>query len=175
MRVNYFRFRISFEWVIKLPQYSTQLLNYTVKMWPREDEYTLIKNKIKFSSYTYKEIQSGAVAKSHMRKGFLIYEVLRKYFPIYEEAVSHIWLCNCSILNFPIYEENFILFFISAIADSERSALKVNLLHTWRENLTRRIDLYADQVFYGNFHNFSCHCCRKEIRIFSAFILAYKY
>ncbi len=38
----------------------------------------------------YKEIQSGAVAKSCMRKGFLIYEEMRKYFPIYEieEAVS---------------------------------------------------------------------------------------
>ncbi len=30
-----------------------------------------------------------------------------------EEAVSHLWLCNCSILNFLIYEENFIVFFIS--------------------------------------------------------------
>ncbi len=38
----------------------------------------------------YKEIQSGAVAKSYMRKGFLIYEAMRKYFHIYEEAVSHI-------------------------------------------------------------------------------------
>ncbi len=38
----------------------------------------------------YKEIQSGAVAKSYMRKGFLIYEEMQKYFPIYEEAVSHI-------------------------------------------------------------------------------------
>jgi hypothetical protein len=38
----------------------------------------------------YREIQSGAVAKSYMRKGFLIYEEMRKYFPIYEEAVSHI-------------------------------------------------------------------------------------
>jgi len=37
-----------------------------------------------------KEIQSGAVAKSYMRKGFLIYEEIRKYFPIYEEAVSHV-------------------------------------------------------------------------------------
>jgi hypothetical protein len=37
-----------------------------------------------------KEIQSGAVAKSYMRKGFLIYEEMRKYFPIYEEAVSPI-------------------------------------------------------------------------------------
>ncbi len=36
----------------------------------------------------YKEIQSGAVSKSYMRKGFLIYEEMRKYLPIYEEAVS---------------------------------------------------------------------------------------
>jgi hypothetical protein len=35
----------------------------------------------------YKEIQSGAVAKSYMRKGFLIYEEMRKYFPIHEEAL----------------------------------------------------------------------------------------
>ncbi len=38
---------------------------------------------------------------------------MRNYFPIYEEAVSQIWLCNCSILNFLIYEENVIFFFIS--------------------------------------------------------------
>jgi hypothetical protein len=49
-----------------------------------------------------------------MRKGFLIYEEMRKYFLIYEEAVSHILLCNCSTLNFIIYEENLIFFFISA-------------------------------------------------------------
>jgi hypothetical protein len=35
----------------------------------------------------YHEIQSGAVAKSYMRQGFLIYEEMRKYFPIYEEAI----------------------------------------------------------------------------------------
>jgi hypothetical protein len=38
----------------------------------------------------YKEIQNGAVAKLYMRKGFLIYEEMRKYLAIYEEAVSHI-------------------------------------------------------------------------------------
>jgi hypothetical protein len=38
----------------------------------------------------YKEIQNGAVANSYMRKGFLIYEELRKYLTIYKEAVSHI-------------------------------------------------------------------------------------
>jgi hypothetical protein len=38
----------------------------------------------------YREIQSGAVAQSYMRKGFLIYEEMGKYFPFFEEAVSHI-------------------------------------------------------------------------------------
>jgi hypothetical protein len=38
----------------------------------------------------YKEIQKGAVAKSYicMRKGFLIYEEMRKYLVIYEEAAT---------------------------------------------------------------------------------------
>jgi hypothetical protein len=38
----------------------------------------------------YKEIQSGAFAKSYIKKGFLIYEEMRKYFLIYEKVVSHI-------------------------------------------------------------------------------------
>jgi hypothetical protein len=45
------------------------LINYTDK---KENQIFLI----------YKEIQSGAVAKSYMRKGFLIYEEMRQYFPI---------------------------------------------------------------------------------------------
>jgi hypothetical protein len=36
-----------------------------------------------------KEIQSAAVEKSYMRKGFLIYEEMPNIFPINEEAVSH--------------------------------------------------------------------------------------
>ncbi len=46
-----------------------------------------------------------------MRKGFLINEEMRKYFPIYEEAVSHI--CNCSILNFLYLWEKIDFLFIS--------------------------------------------------------------
>jgi hypothetical protein len=38
----------------------------------------------------YKEIQTGAVAKSYMRKGFLIYEEMLKYIVIFEEVVSHV-------------------------------------------------------------------------------------
>ncbi len=64
----------------------------------------------------------GSVAKSYMRRGFLIYEEMRKYLVIYEEAVSQIWLCNRSHLNFLIYEENFIFFFI----------------RVWRKNMTWR-------------------------------------
>jgi hypothetical protein len=37
-----------------------------------------------------KEIRSGAVTKSYMRKASLIYEEMRKYFTLYEEAVSQI-------------------------------------------------------------------------------------
>jgi hypothetical protein len=35
---------------------------------------------------------TGAVAKSYMRKGFLIYEEMRKYLVIFEEAVSPTYL-----------------------------------------------------------------------------------
>ncbi len=43
--------------------------------------FTLIKRKIKFSSYIYKEIQNGAVAKSYMANGLLN---------------PHIWLNICA-------------------------------------------------------------------------------
>ncbi len=49
-----------------------------------------------------------------MKKGFLIYEEMRKYLVIYKEAVSHIWLYNCSLQDFLMNEENFVLFFIRA-------------------------------------------------------------
>jgi hypothetical protein len=50
--------------------------------WAR---YTVVRTdkKEKKIFLIYKEIQSGAVAKSYMRKGFLIYEEMCKYFPIY--------------------------------------------------------------------------------------------
>jgi hypothetical protein len=39
-----------------------------------ETQSTLIKKKTKFSLYIYKEIQKGAVAKSYMTDGLLIYD-----------------------------------------------------------------------------------------------------
>ncbi len=48
-----------------------------------------------------------------MRKDFLIYEEMRKYLTIYEEAVSHIWV-TLQLLHseFPHIWGNLIFFFI---------------------------------------------------------------
>jgi hypothetical protein len=51
----------------------------------------------------------GADAKSYMRKGFLIYEEMRKYLVIYNFATAPF------LVDFLIYEENFVLFFISVL------------------------------------------------------------
>ncbi len=62
---------------------------------------------------------------------------MRKNFPIYEEAVSHIWLCNCSILNFLIYEENSIFFSVPCPyvvrfpSPAELSTYAFSLLHSF--------------------------------------------
>ncbi len=68
--------------------------------------------KTKFSSNTYKEIQVGSGAKSYMRKGFLIYEAMRKFSPIWGGCLSYMTLHPIP-LNFLLYEENFSFFFIS--------------------------------------------------------------
>jgi hypothetical protein len=46
----------------------------------------------------------GAVAKSYRRKVFLIYDKMRKYLVIYEDAV-------CYLLDFLIYEGFVLLFY----------------------------------------------------------------
>ncbi len=52
--------------------------------------YTLIKKKRRFSSYIRKFRWDRVQSHMYMRKGSLIYEEMRKYLAIYEEAVSHI-------------------------------------------------------------------------------------
>ncbi len=52
--------------------------------------YTDKKEK-QFSSYLRKFRVEQLQSHIWLRKGFLIYEEMRTYFPIYEEAVSHIW------------------------------------------------------------------------------------
>jgi hypothetical protein len=54
----------------------------------RIEDYT--DKKVNQIFLIYKEIRNAAVAKSYMRQGFLIYEKIRKYLTIYEEAISHI-------------------------------------------------------------------------------------
>ena len=72
---------------------------------------SLIKKKIKFSSYIRKfrmeQLQSHIwlTASSYIGKYLLISSYIGKPFIIYD--------CNCSTLNFLIYEENLIFFFIS--------------------------------------------------------------
>jgi hypothetical protein len=51
-------------------------------------------------------------AKSYLWKGFLIYEEMRKYFPIYEEAASHMSL-QLLHSEFPYIRGNLIFFFVS--------------------------------------------------------------
>jgi hypothetical protein len=55
----------------------------------------------------------GAVAKSYMRKGFLIYEEMRKYFVIiYIRRPLVIYdFATAPLLDFLIDEENFVFFF----------------------------------------------------------------
>ncbi len=59
----------------------------------------------------------GSVAKSYMRKGFLIYEKMRKYFTIYGEAVSHIWLCTRSFW-ISLYTRKILFYFLSVYSYS---------------------------------------------------------
>jgi hypothetical protein len=56
----------------------------------------------------------GLGAKSYMNKGFLIYEEMRKYLTLYEEAVGHTTLHPVPS-EFLIYEgkKNFIFIFFS--------------------------------------------------------------
>ncbi len=73
-----------------------------------------------------------------MRKGFLIYEEMSKYFPIYSMRLPLvIYDFADSILNFLIYEENLIFFFISIlfyISGGERGQGDGRPLHVLSHN-----------------------------------------
>jgi hypothetical protein len=82
----FIHFRIQFEIIRSLS--NSEVLNN-----PADEiiyDFYTDKKKSNFPHIQYKEVQSGAVAKPYMRKGFLIYEEMRKYFPTYEEAGSHV-------------------------------------------------------------------------------------
>jgi hypothetical protein len=66
----------------------------------------------------YKEIQSGVVAKTYMRKGFLIYEEMRKYFAILKR-LSVSYLSSVEITDLKSKQNIFFQLTISLIYISE--------------------------------------------------------
>ncbi len=69
-------------------------------MFHKKNDYTDKKEKKIF--LIYREIQMGAVAKSYMRKGFPIYEEMRKYLArrplfIYDFTTVPLWISLYSI------------------------------------------------------------------------------
>jgi hypothetical protein len=103
-------------WTKKQPNWKTPELsprgicnkyhgkNYTLDLIDScNRQAILIKKKKKFSY----------IRKFRRDRCKVIYEEMRKYLVIYEEAVNHIWLCTRSLLNFLIYGENFLFIFIS--------------------------------------------------------------
>ncbi len=67
-------------------------------------------------------------------------------FPIYEEAISHIWLCNCSTLNFLIYEENLISFIISV--HTEKTQYRKSDTNIPRKGIARPQSQFPHSCFY---------------------------
>ncbi len=63
-----------------------------------------------------------------MRKGFLIYEAMRNYLVICEEVVSHIRLCNGSLLDFLIYEE-YLFSFLSVYFRSSINPIPTGMVY----------------------------------------------
>ncbi len=84
-------------WLRPTPPFSPYLGSYTRALLVSRDRRRLFAN-----SYT-------------MRKGFLIYEELRKCLVIWGGRCSNIWLCTRSFLNFLIHIWGKFLFFIRAL------------------------------------------------------------
>jgi hypothetical protein len=72
----------------KKPSHATVPLNPPLFVCAPKNIHTDKKRKLNFP--LHKEIHMGAVVNSYMRKGFVIYEEMRKYLTMSEEAVSHI-------------------------------------------------------------------------------------
>jgi hypothetical protein len=74
-----------------------------------------------------------------------------KYFPIYEEAVSHIRVCSCSILNFLIYVQGkfYFIFYQRVSISQEKSHLTIlfyNYSVVQDENVTYIHEKYACNI-----------------------------
>ncbi len=86
----------------------------------------------------------GSVARSYMRKVFLIYEEMRKYLTIYEEAVSHIWLYNRSRLNLLIYSYIFYLLVKGKISKNNFNLSMAGILTDYKSYIYHS---WGDQLF----------------------------
>ncbi len=75
----------------------------------------------------------GAVAKSYIRKSFLIYEEMRKYLVTYEEAVSHIDFLTAPFW-ISLYVRKIVFSFLSVYGT------KVTLLGTALTSVLRLLD-----------------------------------
>jgi hypothetical protein len=73
------------------PKFNVSISNFVISCLGRiVKEIPDTDKKEKKIFLIYKKIQMESVAKSQMRKNFLMYEEMRKYLVIYEEAVSYI-------------------------------------------------------------------------------------
>jgi hypothetical protein len=136
------KFPLSWSLLLQKFAFFVLVLSYFRPSFPCTD-----KEENKIFLILYKEIQMGAVAKSYMRKGFLIYEEMRKYLVIYEEAVSHVWLYHRSLLDFLKLWGKFCFFFISVVLNiSPLPDVKANKL----SNITTPEDpVYLEHVEQG--------------------------
>jgi hypothetical protein len=107
------------------------------------------------------------------RRGFIIYEEMCKYLTITEEAVSHIWLCNSSILNFLINEENLIFFFTGVFCLTTFITKKLRS-ETLLSGVRRAISVKRGSPVYGvlwstyihfNIRNLARERCDRDIFI----------
>ncbi len=112
-----------------------------------------------FGSYTdkeenqifliYKEIKGGAVAKSYMTNGLLIYGEIFAHFLIYLEALPHIWLCNSPApLWISLYMRKIWFSFLSVYPISPHPhppnlISKLDRSHTFRKTETEREHAYG--------------------------------
>jgi hypothetical protein len=75
----------------------------------------------------------GSGAKLYMRKGLLIYEEMRKFFPIYEEGVCH--TCPCTLL-ISLYMRKIIFSFLSVYRRFIKSRdFPISPIHTLKPEL----------------------------------------
>ncbi len=115
----------------------------------------------------------GASAKSYMRKGFLIYEEIRKYLFIDEEAVGYMTFAPDPV-RISLYRRKFPFFFISAYlsleSHTEYKYSSCRLLHvdmqTCRHLFIAKICNSKNNFFFLSLHSCSITVFLSQTRFF---------